>query len=265
MLFSLIRCSCPFSDPNMFEFLHPHCTPYRLVSPRVVPTPNIPHVHFTPKTLPFLAHCWPHHITTPPVPPNAFHIHLQSKHIVLVGDQNQLPPTIHSEEAQERKLIRSVYHHLLDIGSVPVLLDVQYRMHPAIAAFPMAQFYGARITNGVTELDRPLPFSSFRWPRPEFPVAIITHSGRKAEQRDARASYYNLEQVEIVREAVIQLLRGGGLRPRDIAIISPYQGQTYHLHQRIKDLLPHGVRTIDSFQVQSLQTGAPFSRSAPTW
>ena len=171
-----------------------------------------------------------------------------STHIVLVGDQNQLPPAIHSDAARERDLVRSIYQHILDSGCDPVLLDTQYRMHPAIADFPMRQFYEGRIRNGVAATDRPLPPTAFPWPRTDVPVAVVDMEGAGAECRDRTGSYYNVAEVEAVRRAVRLLLRGGGLQQRDIAIISPYQGQSFKLHQRVRDLLPSGVRTVDSFQ-----------------
>ena len=42
-------------------------------------------------------------------------------------------------------------------GITPHLLDTQYRMHPSIAAFPSAMFYGNRLKTGLTPQERPLP------------------------------------------------------------------------------------------------------------
>lgn len=38
-----------------------------------------------------------------------------------------------------------------------MLLDMQYRMHPAIAEFPSAQFYAGRLRTGIAAAERPLP------------------------------------------------------------------------------------------------------------
>ena len=48
-----------------------------------------------------------------------------------------------------------LFSRLLDAGVHSVLLDEQYRMHPAIAAFPSLHFYGGRVPAGVTAQDRP--------------------------------------------------------------------------------------------------------------
>lgn len=41
-------------------------------------------------------------------------------------------------------------------GLMPHLLELQYRMHPDIAAFPSSHFYGGRVMSGVAAEDRPL-------------------------------------------------------------------------------------------------------------
>ena len=46
---------------------------------------------------------------------------------------------------------------LVQAGVAPCVLDTQYRMHPAIAEFPSDCFYGGRIRDGITALDRPAP------------------------------------------------------------------------------------------------------------
>lgn len=42
-------------------------------------------------------------------------------------------------------------------GLAPVLLDMQYRMHPLIAEFPSARFYQGKLKTGITSEERPLP------------------------------------------------------------------------------------------------------------
>ncbi len=39
----------------------------------------------------------------------------------------------------------------------PVLLDVQYRMHPVLAAFSSARFYEGRVRSGVSGADKKPP------------------------------------------------------------------------------------------------------------
>jgi senataxin len=68
---------------------------------------------------------------------------------ILVGDPEQLPPTVLSRSAQsfgyEQSLfVRMQRNHPGDIH----LLDTQYRMHPEISLFPSQQFYNSRLIDG---------------------------------------------------------------------------------------------------------------------
>lgn len=42
-------------------------------------------------------------------------------------------------------------------GVKPLLLDVQYRMHPLIADLPSKMFYSGLLMSGVNAAERPLP------------------------------------------------------------------------------------------------------------
>jgi senataxin len=68
---------------------------------------------------------------------------------ILVGDPEQLPPTVLSRSAQsfgyEQSLfVRMQKNHPTDVH----LLDTQYRMHPEISRFPSQQFYNSRLVDG---------------------------------------------------------------------------------------------------------------------
>ena len=68
---------------------------------------------------------------------------------ILVGDPEQLPPTVLSRSAQsfgyEQSLfVRMQHNHPKDVH----LLDTQYRMHPEISSFPSKQFYSSRLVDG---------------------------------------------------------------------------------------------------------------------
>jgi len=104
---------------------------------------------------------------------------------VLVGDQAQLPPTVRSARALRLGLGDSLFERLLRMGARCCLLDTQYRMHPAIAAFPSRAFYGGRLASAPRGADRP-PVAGLRWPRPEVPVVFLQVDGpeRRASMMD---------------------------------------------------------------------------------
>ncbi|CAM5999876.1 unnamed protein product [Sphagnum balticum] len=90
--------------------------------------------------------------------------------MVLVGDENQLDPTVIS---QNKVLKETVFARLSQKNpSYFVMLDTQYRMHPQIAVFPNLYFYGGLIKDGVDEVDRysPIPYFSHH------PVSFVGHA-----------------------------------------------------------------------------------------
>lgn len=69
---------------------------------------------------------------------------------VLVGDPQQLPPTVFSREAANYKYEQSLFVRMQANHPEHVhLLDTQYRMHPAISAFPAQTFYQGRLQDGA--------------------------------------------------------------------------------------------------------------------
>src|SRR5213079_2347078 len=68
---------------------------------------------------------------------------LRCRRVVLAGDHCQLPPTILSPEAEREGFGVSLLERLVGVYGPAVTrrLDVQYRMHEAIMAFPSERFY----------------------------------------------------------------------------------------------------------------------------
>lgn len=67
--------------------------------------------------------------------------------VVLVGDPQQLPPTVLSRSAVARHLSQSLFERLQKVGYPVAMLTEQYRMHPTISSWPSRFFYGGRITD----------------------------------------------------------------------------------------------------------------------
>ncbi|DBA71486.1 TPA: hypothetical protein ACH3X2_14306 [Trebouxia sp. C0005] len=178
---------------------------------------------------------------------------------VLVGDPCQLPPTVISTQAAEAGLGVSMMERLQAAGIEVQLLKTQYRMHPALAAWPSAAFYGSQLLSHPTPADRQPP-KGFQWPNWECPVAFIDCTG--PEQRaslspgsTAGTSYQNDPEAQLVAHAIQQLLTGRhAMQPSDIGVITPYSGQV----RKIKTFLEQGstsrtqpdVKSVDGFQGQ---------------
>ncbi|KAI8875105.1 hypothetical protein K501DRAFT_234134, partial [Backusella circina FSU 941] len=86
---------------------------------------------------------------------------------ILVGDPNQLPPTVISVVASKFNYQQSLFMRLENsIGDEVNLLRVQYRMHPEISKFPSQIFYKSKLSDGP---DMASVTSAIWHHRPEFP------------------------------------------------------------------------------------------------
>ncbi|CAN0292068.1 unnamed protein product [Ectocarpus sp. 12 AP-2014] len=173
--------------------------------------------------------------------------------LVLVGDQNQLPPTVICPEAEDGGLGTSLFSRLMHAGIKPILLNRQYRMHPAISDFPSLHFYDGQVTTGIRASDRPTP-AGFPWPAASGPVAFVRVSesggeanasvgGARRGQLESRGgteaavqggsfasaalgtSYCNVREAEAVAFALELLLQEGDVEAEDVGIITPYSAQ----------------------------------------
>jgi superfamily I DNA and/or RNA helicase len=125
------------------------------------------------------------------------------------------------------------------------LLDVQYRMHEAIMAFPSAEFYG-----GALRADRSVArhrlseLPSVRAePLTEAPLQFIDTAGAgyDEEPEPDGESRLNPREAALVARKVRALL-DTGVRPEDVAVIAPYAAQV----RRLRELLPVAGLEIDS-------------------
>ena len=170
-----------------------------------------------------------------------------ARQIVLVGDHRQLPPTVISRRAENGGLRRSLFERLAAMGIEPMLLDTQYRMHPAISDFPNRIFYEGRLVDGITAADRPNP-AGLLWNDWEVPMAFLPVNGDELLSPDG-ASKENPAEAGWVAKILENLLQAGDLEETDIGIITPYAGQV----RAIRDALPERndsveVHTVDGYQ-----------------
>lgn len=76
--------------------------------------------------------------------------HLRPSRLLVVGDPMQLPATVLSRYAENLGLGKSLHERFMyDLGLNHIMLNIQYRMRPAISQFPSARFYKGKIANGV--------------------------------------------------------------------------------------------------------------------
>ncbi|XP_036137767.1 regulator of nonsense transcripts 1 isoform X3 [Molossus molossus] len=122
---------------------------------------------------------------------------LGAKQLILVGDHCQLGPVVMCKKAAKAGLSQSLFERLVVLGIRPIRLQVQYRMHPALSAFPSNIFYEGSLQNGVTAADRVKKGFDFQWPQPDKPMFFYVTQGQE-EIASSGTSYLNRYGVIIV-------------------------------------------------------------------
>ena len=151
------------------------------------------------------------------------------RQLVLVGDQQQLPPTVISQRAEDGGLNSSLFQRLLGCGLETEMLTVQYRMHSGIREFPSARFYDNRLEDGCKDEQRHVP-AGFLWPNWDKPVAFVPVMGVEEVEEEGK-SRRNRDEAAFVHSIVSNLIEPGDVLPEDIGIISPYNGQVRFLSE----------------------------------
>lgn len=172
---------------------------------------------------------------------------LCSRRAIMVGDPHQLPPIVQSDDPIVRRAIgRNVFEVAVpDPGrsDVVAMLDVQYRMHPAIGALVGDLFYGGRLTHDATGTEA----IAARAPFPGDAVVIVdTRSTCQRSQKGS--SRVNVTSAETTAELALEAVRGGST---SVAVITPYAAQASEIRKllaarRIGDVVE--CSTIHRFQ-----------------
>ena len=154
-----------------------------------------------------------------------------AKQVVLVGDHCQLGPVVMCKKAATAGLCQSLFERLVMLGVRPIRLEVQYRMHPALSAFPSNLFYEGSLQNGVAASDRTPEDCEFKWPVKEKPMFFWKQSGQE-EISSSGTSFLNRTEAQAVERVVTKFLRCG-IEPDQIGVVTPYEGQRSHLVQHM--------------------------------
>jgi len=147
--------------------------------------------------------------------------------LCLIGDHCQLGPVIMCKKAARAGLQRSLFERLILLGTRPVRLQVQYRMHPALSEFPSNIFYEGSLQNGVTAEERIHPGLVFQWPQPNCPMFFYCSMGQE-EYSSSGTSYLNRTEAANVEKLVTMFLKSG-INPQQIGVITPYEGQRAYI------------------------------------
>lgn len=152
---------------------------------------------------------------------------LGCKQVVLVGDHQQLGPVIMNKKAAKAGLNQSLFERLVLLGGAPIRLNVQYRMHPCLSEFPSNMFYEGSLQNGVTMQQRLRRDVDFPWPVIDAPMMFWSNLGNE-EISASGTSYLNRTEASNVEKIITRFFKAG-VRPEDIGIITPYEGQRSYI------------------------------------
>ncbi len=164
---------------------------------------------------------------------------LGCKQVVLVGDHQQLGPVIMNKKAAKAGLNQSLFERLVILGCAPIRLNVQYRMHPCLSEFPSNMFYEGSLQNGVSMHDRIRREVDFPWPVIDSPMMFWSNLGNE-EISASGTSYLNRTEATNVEKIITRFFKAG-VKPSEIGIITPYEGQR-------------------SYVVSSMQTNGSFKK-----
>ncbi|KAF9770061.1 hypothetical protein IL306_012441 [Fusarium sp. DS 682] len=183
---------------------------------------------------------------------------VSAKKVVCAGDHLQLPPTIKSSNAKVKApakdgakitkgatLETTLFDRLLSLHgpSIKRMLTTQYRMHESIMRFPSDELYDSKLIAADAvkhRLLRDLEYEVQDNENTNEPVIFIDTQGgdfpEKNEEDDkdtpkkGRAGLHgdsksNEMEAVLVQQHVKQLV-GAGVRPEDIAVVTPYNAQS---------------------------------------
>lgn len=206
---------------------------------------------------------------------------LGARKVVLAGDHLQLPPTIKSLNAKVKlkqasnsegpsliagmTLEKTLFDRQLEMHGERIkrMLTTQYRMHEKIMRFPSDELYESKLmaAEGVKErLLKDLPYDVADTEDTSEPLVFYDTQGgdfpEKSEEDGASKkgrgllseSKSNEMEASLVKSHV-QKLVDAGVKPDDIAVVTPYNAQLAAMSGPLKEAFP-GIElgSVDGFQ-----------------
>lgn len=177
---------------------------------------------------------------------------LSREKVILVGDPRQLPPIVQSRDVYVRKaMARSIFEVSVpqpDRSDVVVMLNTQYRMHPAIGDMVSRLFYGGKLLNDRHTSARKAiaagkPYAG------EALVLVDTEGQTCCTTQEGSFSRLNRQTAELCSLLARVALEDG---QDSIAIITPYAAQSRLIRTLVSqfetDTTRVECRTVHRFQ-----------------
>ncbi|GKB20192.1 UvrD-like helicase, ATP-binding domain, P-loop containing nucleoside triphosphate hydrolase, partial [Tanacetum coccineum] len=169
------------------------------------------------------------------------------KHVILIGDEHQLPTAVNSNVCIESGFGRSLFDQLSSLGHSKHLLNVQYIMHPSISVFPNWMFYQNQIQDASNVLSKSHEKKYLSGPM-FGSYSFVNVVGGREEKDDNIRSQRNMVEVAIVLKIVQNLYRAwkDSKQTLTIGVISPYAIQVVSIQEK----LAHKYDKLDGFLVK---------------
>lgn len=184
------------------------------------------------------------------------------KRCIMVGDPNQLPPTVISREAERLNYSQSLFVRLYNNNrNFAHLLSIQYRMNPSISAFPNVAFYEGRLQDGpnLSQLTaRP-------WHKDSLLAPLCFVDCRRGKEVVGRGGYSYLNRAEAeLAAAIYERLHREARRSNlgaqavegKVGVVTMYKDQVFELRRTFHRVFGETIHaavefnTVDGFQGQ---------------
>lgn len=199
---------------------------------------------------------------------------LRANKCVLAGDHCQLPPTVKSEVATKRGLGVTLFERIITkntFAGVSRMLNTQFRMNKMICRWASHAMYNDQLLSAPEVENRVLSDIVTVSPlggesccsiqdvsvdpsdllRSTSVMMLVDSAGCNMPEQptESKSSHRNLHEVDLVFKHVELLVRCLNVSPKDIGVITPYNGQLESLRERISEQYPAvEIRTVDGFQ-----------------
>ncbi|KAK1380720.1 P-loop containing nucleoside triphosphate hydrolases superfamily protein [Heracleum sosnowskyi] len=176
------------------------------------------------------------------------------KHVVLLGDECQLPAFVSSKVSAKAGFGKSLFERLSMLGYNRHLLDTQYRMHPNISSFPNKFFYQNRIID--SQIVKSDTYKKCFIPGPMYGTYSFMNISCGREVLSDGHGWKNIVEVAVVLK-ILQLLYKACEAVKlkvTIGVISPYSAQVSEIRRELGQKYDNHndfqvrIRSIDGFQ-----------------
>lgn len=172
---------------------------------------------------------------------------LRSDKVIIAGDENQLPPTVLSNEED---LLNTLFLKMIDnFRDSPRLcfLDTQYRMEEEILGFSNLEFYNNQVKTDQSVINREKIFS----PIFDSPMVFIDTAGTgyEEEKSEESESLRNTGEANLIVQIAQKIIEELSIQPSNIGIIAPYKEQIYAIREASPvEWTSLDISTVDAFQ-----------------